>query len=232
MERVLIFGNTPESRKAARMLRQRGRQVVMSVTTEYARQQLPPGTLCHVGRLGADAMLAYIREVAPHRIIDATHPYAVIASQNISHCAQELNIPCEQVHFDNIEEAWREGVEWVDTPEDMINAVNRETCNILLGIGRDEVRDFGLPVDMSRLYPRIAPIPESVAACLNLGFPAENIIAMQAPFSKALTMALFDEKNIGAVVVRDATGADYLHDMVIPALERGAHVIMFGKKNK
>lgn len=232
MERVLIFGGTPESRKAARMLRQRGRQVVLSVTTEYARQQLPPGTLCHVGRLDAEAMLAYIREVAPHRIIDATHPYAVVASQNIRHCAQELGIPYEQVHFTNIEEAWREGVEWVYTPEEMIAAIQRETCNVLLGIGRDAIRDFGLPVDMHRLYPRIAPIAESVAACLALGFPAENIIAMQAPFSKTLTMALFDEKNIGAVVVRDATGSDYLHDMVIPALERGAHVIMFGKKEE
>lgn len=232
MERVLIFGNTPESRSKARMLRQRGRQVVMSVTTEYARQLLPPGTLCHVGRLDLDAMMAYIREVAPNRIVDATHPYAVAASQNILACARHLNIPCEQVHFDNIEEAWREGVEWVYTPEDMIKAIQRETCNVLLGIGRDEIRDFGLPVDMHRLYPRIAPIPESVAACLALGFPADNIIAMQAPFSQTLTMALFDEKNIGAVVVRDATGTDYLHDMVIPALERGAHVIMFGSKKQ
>lgn len=230
MERVLIFGNTPESREAARMLRQRGRQVVISVTSEYARSLLPAGTLCHVGKLDAAGMLDYIRQVNPHRIIDATHPYAIIASQNIRQAAAELGIPCEQAHFDNIEEAWREGVEWVYTPEEMIRAVQRESCNILLGIGRDVIRDFGMPVDMTRLFPRIAPIPQSVADCLKLGFPEENIIAMQAPFSKALTMALFDEKNIGAVVVRDATGSDYLHDMVIPALERGAHVIMFGKK--
>ena len=80
MERVLIFGNTPESRSAARMLRQRGRQVVISVTSEYARSLLPPGTMCHVGKLDADDMLRYVREVAPHRIVDATHPYAVVAS--------------------------------------------------------------------------------------------------------------------------------------------------------
>ena len=84
MERVLIFGNTPESRSAARMLRQRGRQVVMSVTSEYARTLLPPGTLCYVGKLNGAGMLALIGEVAPHRVVDATHPYAVIASQNIS----------------------------------------------------------------------------------------------------------------------------------------------------
>lgn len=230
MERVLIFGSTPESRETAKMLRRRGRQVVFSVTSEYARQLLPPGTLCHVGKLDAEAMLAYIREVSPHRIIDATHPYAIQASQNILACAGQLGIPCERVQFSNIEDAWRDAVEWVETPEAMIRAVNRETCNILLGIGRDEVRDFSVQVDMRRLYPRIAPIPESLAACLRIGFPPENIIAMEAPFSKALTMALFDEKNIGAVVVRDATGSNYLHEMVIPGLERGAHIIMYRQK--
>lgn len=231
MEKVLIFGSTPEGREAAQALRRRGRQVVMSVTSEYARSLLPIGIICHVGKLDAEDMLAFVREVAPHRILDATHPYAVVASQNILHAANELGIPYEQAHFEDVEEGWREGVEWVYTPEEMVRAVQRESCNILLGIGNDIIRDFGLPVDMSRLFPRIAPIPQSLADCLKLGFPPENIIAMQAPFSKALTMALFDEKNIGAVVVRDATGSNYLHEMVIPALERGAHVIMFGKKD-
>lgn len=232
MERVLIFGSTPESRETARILRRRGRQVVISVTSEYARQQLPPGTMCHVGKLNEAEMLTYIREVNPQRIVDATHPYAIQASQNILSCSEQLGIPCERVHFDNIDNAWRDAVEWVDTPEAMLRAVRRETCNILLGIGRDEVRDYHADIDLTRLYPRIAPIPESLAKCLQIGFPPENIIAMQAPFSKALTMALFDEKNIGAVVVRDATGSNYLHEMVIPGLERGAHIIMYRQKEE
>ena len=230
MERVLIFGGTPESRQTARMLRQRGRQVVISVTTEYYRQLLPPGTLCHVGRLDAAAMLTYIREVNPHRVVDATHPYAVVASQNILRCCEQLGVPCERVHFANQENAWRDAMEWVATPEEVVRALRRETCNVLLGIGRDSLMDCGMRAEMSRLYPRIAPTPEAVAACLEIGFPPENIIAMQGPFSKALTMALFDETDIHAVVVRDATDSDYLHEMVIPALERGAHVIMYGQK--
>ena len=231
MERVLIFGNTPESRRAARMFRQRGRHVVMSVTSEYARSLLPPGIPCHVGKLDGDAMVAYIRKVNPHRIVDATHPYAVTASQNILRAAALLGLPCEQVPFENSPDAWREAVEWVTTPVEMLRALNRETCNVLLGIGSDPINDYGPGVDLRRLYPRIAPIPHSVAECLRIGFPPENIIAMQAPFSKALTMALFDEKNIGAVVVKDATDSNFLHEMVIPALERGAHVIMYSRKD-
>lgn len=230
MERVLIFGNTKEAREMAATLRRRGRQVVFSVVSEYARSLLPLGTLCHVGRLDGEEMLAFIRETNPHRIVDATHPYAVLASQNIRQCAEALNIAYERVHFADIDNAWRDAVEWVDSHEAMIAAIVREKGNMLLGIGRDPLMKLPPDTDMGRLFPRITPTPEAVAACLELGYLRQNIIAMDGPFSKMLTMALFDEKNITSVVVRDATDKSYLHEMVVPALERGFHVIMYGRK--
>ena len=230
MERVLIFGSTKEARDLATTLRRRGRQVMFSVVSEYAKSLLPLGTMCHVGRLDAAEMLTFIREANPHRVVDACPPYAVLASQNIRQCCDALNIAYERVHFDDIENAWRDAVEWVDTREKLITAVLREKGNILLGIGRDPVFPMPEKADLTRLYPRIAPIPASLQACLDVGFPPQNIIAMEAPFSKTLTMALFDDKKITAVVVRDATDKSYLHEMVVPALERGFHVIMYGKK--
>ena len=230
MERVLIFGNTKEAREAAATLRRRGRQVIFSVVSEYEKSLLPLGTMCHVGRLNGPEMLAFIRESNPHRIIDATHPYAVLASQNIRQCCDALNIAYERVHFADIENAWRDAVEWVDSHEKLVAAILREKGNMLLGIGRDPLLPIPLDTDMTRLYPRITPSPESVAKCLELGYPKGNIIAMDGPFSKTLTMALFDDKNITSVVVRDATDRSYLHEMVVPALERGFHVIMYGRK--
>ena len=230
MEKVLIFGNTKEARDIAKTLRRRGRQVMFSVVSEYAKSLLPLGTICHVGRLDGEGMLAFIRENSPHRIIDATHPYAVLASQNIRQCCDALNIAYERVHFEDIDNAWRDAVEWVDSHEKLIAAVLREKGNMLLGIGRDPIFPMPEANDLSRMYPRIAPIPASLQACLDIGFPPQNIIAMEAPFSKTLTMALFDDKKITSVVVRDATDKSYLHEMVVPALERGYHVIMYGKK--
>ena len=129
-----------------------------------------------------------------------------------------------------MENAWRDVVEWADSHEALVAAIQREKGNMLLGIGHDPIFPMPEANDLKRMYPRIAPIPESLQACLKVGFPPENIIAMEAPFSKTLTMALFDDKKITSVVVRDATDKSYLHEMVVPALERGYHVIMYGKK--
>lgn len=230
MERVLIFGNTKEALEEAAMLRRRGRQIVFSVVSEYGRSLLPLGSMCHVGRLDLPAMLDFVRKVNPQRIVDASHPYAVLASQNVRQCAETLNIPYERIRFADLEKAWRDAVEWVDSHEALVAAILREKGNMLLSIDSDPLLPIPLDTDMHRLYPRVSPTPEAVARCLELGYPHENIIAMDGPFSRAMTMALFDEKNITSVVVRDATDKSYLHEMVVPALEQGFHVIMYGRK--
>ena len=93
MERILIFGNTHESREAAQTMRRRGKQVIVCVTTEYARAQLPPGTMCHIGRFDDGQMLSYIRQTNPRKVIDATHPYATATQTRIRRSAEQLGIP-------------------------------------------------------------------------------------------------------------------------------------------
>ena len=101
MERILIFGNTHESREAAQTMRRRGKQVIVCVTTEYARAQLPPGTMCHIGRFDDGQMLSYIRQTNPRKVIDATHPYAIATQTRIRRSAEQLGIPCQRMKIEN-----------------------------------------------------------------------------------------------------------------------------------
>jgi hypothetical protein len=153
--------------------------VTFSVVSEYARSLLPLGTICHVGRLDGEEMLAFIREENPHRVVDATHPYAVLASQNIRQCCDALNIAYERIHFEDIDNAWRDAVEWVDSREQLITAVLREKGNMLLGIGRDPIFPMPAEADLTRLYPRIAPIPASLQVLVEQGLlsPSEVTVA-------------------------------------------------------
>ena len=230
MERVLIFGITKEARDTAATLRRRGRQIVFSVVSEYAKAQLPLGTLCHVGRLDGDAMLTFIREVHPQRVVDATHPYALQASQNIRRSCEKLHIPYERVHFEDIDNAWRDAVEWVDTRESLLAAIGREKGNVLLGIDSKALPPIPQELEPARLFAHVAPTPEAIAACRAAGFLQSNIIAMDGPLSKKLILALFDDRQITSVLVQDTSAQGRLHELVVPALERGYHVIMVGKK--
>lgn len=133
MERILIFGNTHESREAAQTMRRRGKQVIVCVTTEYARAQLPPGTMCHIGRFDDGQMLSYIRQTNPRKVIDATHPYATATQTRIRRSAEQLGIPCQRMKIENEQEAWRDVVQWVENPAEAMSVLSRlSEENILL----------------------------------------------------------------------------------------------------
>ena len=125
MERILIFGNTHESREAAQTMRRRGKQVIVCVTTEYARAQLPPGTMCHIGRFDDGQMLSYIRQTNPRKVIDATHPYATATQTRIRRSAEQLGIPCQRMKIENEQEAWRDVVQWVENPAEAMSVLSR-----------------------------------------------------------------------------------------------------------
>ena len=51
--KTIIFGGTTEGREQAALALARGESVLVSVTSEYARQFLPEGAACHIGALDA-----------------------------------------------------------------------------------------------------------------------------------------------------------------------------------
>ena len=66
--KTIIFGGTTEGREQAALALARGESVLVSVTSEYARQFLPEGAACHIGVLDEAAMKAWIAaESGPSR---------------------------------------------------------------------------------------------------------------------------------------------------------------------
>lgn len=91
--KTIIFGGTTEGREQAALALARGESVLVSVTSEYARQFLPEGAACHIGALDEAAMTAWLMQERPERIINATHPFAVRATQTIRACARRAAYP-------------------------------------------------------------------------------------------------------------------------------------------
>ena len=59
-------------------------------------------------------------------------------------------------------------------------------------------------MEPARLYPRVLPTPEGIAACEAANVPHRNIIAMQGPFSLALNKALITQFQIRYLVTKTA----------------------------
>lgn len=227
MERILIFGNTHESREAAQTMRRRGKQVIVCVTTEYARAQLPPGTMCHIGRFDDGQMLSYIRQTNPRKVIDATHPYATATQTRIRRSAEQLGIPCQRMKIENEQEAWRDVVQWVENPAEAMSVLSRlSEENILLAGDYRNLPHYAPLLRKDHLFCRIVPTAEALDLAKKVGVPETHIVAAHGPYTRAFNSAVFDMLGIDVLVIRDVAVDGGLAECVIPALERQMHVMM------
>ena len=111
--KVVIFGGTTEGRQLAGYLIQLNKQPKMQdiqvhvcVVSEYGAQVLPEDDALkvHVGRLEQADMQEFLQEVQADICVDATHPYAVLVTQNIYQACKVVGVPYVRVRRDMQEE--------------------------------------------------------------------------------------------------------------------------------
>ena len=77
-----------------------------------------------------------------------------------------------------------------------------------------------------RLYPRVLPTLESIAACEAANIPHRNIIAMQGPFSFALNQAMMEQFHIRWLVTKDGGAAGGFDEKAAAASAAGAQLVV------
>lgn len=226
MGKWIIFGGTTEGRLLAQKAHDAGRNVLVCVTSEYARGLLDAEIPCRVGAMDEAQMLRFLDAQRPERIIDATHPYAVRVSQSIRACAAQLGVPVERIRRDDAHAAWQDAVQWVSDAEQAAEAAARTEGNVLLTTGSHTLGVYAGRIAPDRIFARVLPTAASIAACEGAGIPRSHIIAMQGPFSAQLNDALYAQLQIAVMVTKDSGEAGGVSNKVLPALDRGIHVIV------
>ena len=75
--------------------------------------------------------------------------------------------------------------------------------NILLTTGSKELRAYA-EIPRERLYVRVLPTRDSIAACEAADIPHRNIIAMFGPFSQRMNEAMLEQYHISYLVTKEA----------------------------
>lgn len=164
---ILIFGGTTEGRLLARELSRRGLPAWVSVATPLGAEELTglPGITPLVGRKTEGEMAALLRGFS--QCVDATHPYAAEVSANIRDACAETGVPLRRLLRDP--GGSFTGIR-VDSPEEAASFLAKQMGNILLAIGAKGLPAFS-GLDSVRLYPRVLPVEESLAAWPPCGDP-------------------------------------------------------------
>ncbi|MCK4258130.1 MAG: precorrin-6A reductase [Halanaerobiales bacterium] len=227
---ILLMAGTSEGRELASVLHQRGYPLLVSTVSEYAVSLLEKGIESIHRPLGVEELIGLIEEKKISVLIDATHPFAVVASQNAQNAVKATGIyylrwERESLIPDEIAEIKR-----VKTYEDALKHLEPFE-RILLTIGSKELPLFDSLIQnqMKKVYARVLPLPSSLKTCWDLGIPPGQIIACQGPFSMEMNIALIHQYNIQVLVTKNSGKRGGLREKLEAAVNCGISVILIEK---
>ncbi len=226
--RALLFGGTTEGRELAEWIASRpGNHVVAYSATEYGGSLVEgrPSLESRVERLSFEQMRDEMASGGYDCAIDATHPYADRVTSNIARAASEAGISLMRVLRDAEPEGPWEGA--ANAAEAARICAGLEG-NILLTTGSKELSAYveAIPDAAERIYARVLPVEDSIAAARGLGIPVSHIIAMQGPFSEELNCALIHEFDIEILVTKASGATGGFQEKVDAALRCGCKLVV------
>jgi precorrin-6A/cobalt-precorrin-6A reductase len=216
--RILLLGGTGEAKRLAEILTDRGEiEVVTSLAGRTAQPSLPPGEIRNGGFGGADGLAAYLAELRPVAVVDATHPYAEQISRNARRACAALGVPRLRLE----RAAWKpqEGDDWrmSDGLADAVDLATSLGKRVFLAVGR-------VAPELPASYPDHFFLIRSVEP---LAAQPENArcLTRRGPFRRDDELELLDGHRIH-VVVSKASGGSSVFAKIEAARELGLPVVM------
>ena len=221
--KAVVFSGTTEGRLFSRQLAAQGAEVLVSVATPLGAEEQGrlQGVTVHCGRLTPEEMTALLQ--GADLCVDATHPYAVEATRNIRAACKTAGT--EYRRLLRPESPLPAGSMVFQSAAHVADFLVQTQGNVLLATGAKELAAFS-GIEPARLFPRVLPTPEGIAACEAAHIPHKNIIAMQGPFSYALNRALLEQFHVRFLVTKDGGAAGGFAEKAQAAQDTGAQLIV------
>lgn len=221
-KRVLIFGGTTEGRLLAEFCAEKGIPCEVSVATEYGASLLPEGTPVHIGRLDSEGMRQLIMECGCGLAVDATHPYAKEATENILAACKAEKIPCLRL----LRETSDVRGTAAESMEQLVSILNERGGNILCTLGSKALPELAAVRGCrERVWVRVLPAEGIGEYCEGLGFDGEKVICGKGPFSVEENLRDLERANAALLITKESGAAGGYPEKAEAAERYGAELV-------
>ena len=225
--KLVIFSGTSEGHALCRFVSACGGNADVYVATDYGAAVMEPmhGIAVHEGRLDADAMAAVLD--VNTLLVDATHPYAAVVSDNLRAACTQTGAQYERLLRPQLDS---EGVVTVPDTAVAVRWLNAHPGRALLTVGSKELLVYtGVRGWRERLVARVLPSVSVLEQCASFGFAGAQVIAMQGPFSHEMNVALLRQTRADILVTKDTGKAGGFAEKLSAAREVGATVLVIAR---
>ena len=222
MKKIVIFAGTTEGRRLSEILADAGIAHTVCVATEYGeivmREQTDaeaagtkgqPLVSLHCGRMDRKQMEEFLRNEGYEIVVDATHPYARVVTENIRDAVKTQSPIYLRLEREISETPEAEdpavSIRYFESNADCAKALENTDGNILLTTGSKELATYCASGRLhDRLYVRILPGRESLELCMEQGIKGRQILALQGPFSTEMNAAILKQYDIRHLVTKNS----------------------------
>ncbi|WZL71769.1 precorrin-6A reductase [Clostridiaceae bacterium 35-E11] len=225
---ILILSGTQDGRELIDSLTSRNYPVIATTATSYGANLIESEKVCKIiaQKLNKEEMEGFILSNEIKIVIDATHPYAVEASQNAMKACENTKIPYFRFQREESKiQKYQALLQTVASYDEAVEVLKNIEGNILLTTGSKTLEIFAQQLDPKKIFPRILPISEMIKKCEEWGIKPSNIIAMQGPFSVKMNVEIIKKYQISILVSKESGDIggtldklEAAHKMEIPVL--------------
>lgn len=231
-KKILVIAGTQDGRELAGHLLAQGYEVTASVVSQYGEELLKryKGIKVNDKPLDEEGLVYFMAENSVEVLVDASHPYAVNASQNAMNACHRADVPYIRYERQQSPLDYKKAHYVADYAEAAQKAAELGK-NIFLTTGSRNLQAFAHAECLQdcNVVCRVLPEAEVVAMCRDLGFSPAQIIAMQGPFSKELNREMYRKYQADVVITKNSGQVGGTDTKIAATMELGLPLIIIDR---
>lgn len=224
---IWIIGGTSEARVLVDKIRDKDNFIV-TVATEVGKEFIDTENL-QVGRMSIDEMDSFIKNNNIKALVDLSHPYAKIVSDNAKIVAKRNKI--DYLRYTR-EKSSYDGIIEVESYEKAYDYLKDIKGTVFFTTGSKNIVDFEKVRGENRFIYRVLPAIESIDICKQNNIKLRDIIAVLGPFSLEMNKLMFKEYSSNYVVMKDSGGAGGTTDKIMACKELGINAVVITREQE
>lgn len=238
MSEVIIFGGTTEGRLLAEYCAEMKIGAVVCVVSGYGQQVLQKSPWLKISQkpMTRQEMVDMIREESPQMVLDATHPYAAVVTENVTVACLDTDTKYIRISREesvDMDMTGQDQVLWMDSVDAAVEFLMMTEGTVFVTTGSKELRVFTrIPDYKERIYARVLPGSENLNLCESLGICGKHVIGMQGPFSREMNRAMLRHTGAKYLVTKEAGAAGGFAEKIESAKECGVISVVIGRPKK
>lgn len=202
---------------------------IATIATEEGVEFISSNNLL-VGRMSYNEMKEFSKINDISLIVDMTHPYAKIVSNNAKKLASELEIKYIRYTRDKINTPLNSI--YLKSYEESYKYLSKIKGTVFFTTGSKNIVDFEKIRGTNRFIYRVLPAFESIKKCNENSISIKDIVAVLGPFSKEYNKVMFREYEADYVITKDSGVKGGTLEKIEACEELGITTVIIGREKE